>query len=98
MNFKEEIDKMKKEIEETSDSTKSLFREILHDYKIANKRIFIICIIEAITITIIGMIIGFVVYENQFNTYTETTDIDSGNGIATYLKDSQSGDIDYGKN
>ena len=50
MNFKEEIDKMKKEIEETSDSSKSLFREILHDYKIANKRIFIICIIETITI------------------------------------------------
>ena len=44
------------------------------------------------------MIIGFAVYENQFNAYTETTDIDSGNGIATYLKDSQSGDIDYGKN
>lgn len=96
MNFKEEIDKMKKEIKETSDSSKSLFREILHDYKIANKRIFIICIIE--TITIIGMIIGFAVYESQFNAYTETTDIDSGNGIATYLKDSQSGDIDYGKN
>ena len=46
------------------------------------------------------MIIGFFIYENQFEVVadTETTTVDGGeNGIATYLENSESGDIIYGE-
>lgn len=98
MDFKKEVDVMKKEIENVGTQQKSFYMEILHDYKLANKRIFILCFIEAIII--IGMFIGFLIYNEQFETVIEgeTTTIESGNGTATYLENSESGDIIYGTN
>ena len=45
------------------------------------------------------MFVGFLIYESQFQTIVEgeTTTIESGNGIATYLENSESGEIIYGE-
>lgn len=51
---------------------KSLAFEMLQEIKRSNKRWFIIAIVELIII--IGMIIGFLVYESQYE-YGETDEI-----------------------
>jgi hypothetical protein len=78
---------------------KSLALEMLQELKAQSKRWFIISIIELILL--IGSNVGWWIYESQFETVadTETTTIDGGeNGIATYLENSESGDINYGEN
>lgn len=78
---------------------KNLATEMLHELKAQSKRKDIIIII--LIGVILAMIIGFFIYENQFEVVadTETTTVDGGeNGIATYLENSESGDINYGEN
>ena len=73
--------------------------EIFKELKIQSKRWFLISIIELVLL--IGSNIGWWIYESQFETVAdkETTTIDAGeNGIATYLENSESGDINYGEN
>lgn len=48
----------------------SLAYEILKENKILTKRLFVICIIEFFII--VGMIIGFFIYESQYEYETET--------------------------
>ena len=77
----------------------TLATEMLKELKAQSKRKDIIIII--LIGVILAMIIGFFIFENQFETVTdtETTTVDGGeNGIATYLENSESGDINYGKN
>lgn len=95
--LKKEVMEMEHQIEEIKQEEKSLAYLLLEDLKKTNKRIFVICIIEAIII--ISMFIGFLIYESQFETIVEgeTTTIESGNGIATYLENSESGEIIYGE-
>lgn len=95
--LKKEVLEMEHQIEEIKQEEKSLAYILLEDLKKTNKRIFIICIIEAIII--MSMFIGFLIYESQFQTIVEgeTTTIESGNGIATYLENSESGEIIYGE-
>lgn len=78
---------------------KSLATEMLHELKAQSKRKDIIIVI--LIGVILAMIIGFFIYENQFEVVadTETTTVDGGkNGMATYLENSESGDINYGEN
>ncbi len=77
----------------------TLALEMLREIKAQSKRKDIIIII--LIGVILAMIIGFFIYENQFEVVadTETTTVDGGeNGIATYLENSESGDINYGEN
>lgn len=77
----------------------TLATEMLKELKAQSKRKDIIIII--LIGVILAMIIGFFIFENQFETVTdtETTTVDGGeNGIATYLENSESGDINYGEN
>ena len=77
----------------------TLATEMLKELKAQSKRKDIIIII--LICVILAMIIGFFIFENQFETVTdtETTTVDGGeNGIATYLENSESGDINYGEN
>lgn len=76
----------------------TLATEILREIKAQSKRKDIIIII--LIGVILAMIIGFFIFENQFEVVadTETTTVDGGeNGIATYLENSESGDIIYGE-
>lgn len=77
----------------------NLALEMLRELKAQSKRKDIIIII--LIGVILAMIIGFFIYENQFEVVadTETTTVDGGeNGMATYLENSESGDINYGEN
>lgn len=77
----------------------TLALEMMKELKAQSKRKDIIIII--LIGVILAMIIGFFIYENQFEVVadTETTTVDGGeNGIATYLENSESGDINYGEN
>jgi len=74
----------------------TLAMEMLRELKANNKRKDLIIVILILTIVI--MIISFFVYENQFEEVSETTTVDGGeNGIATYIENSESGDINYGE-
>ena len=78
---------------------KNLATEMLHELKAQSKRKDIIIII--LIGVILAMIISFFIYENQLEVVadTETTTVDGGeNGMATYLENSESGDINYGEN
>lgn len=77
---------------------KSLALEMMKELKAQSKRWFIIAIIELVLL--IASNIGWWIYESQFETVTdtETATVDGGeNGIATYLENSESGDINYGE-
>lgn len=76
----------------------TLATEMLREIKAQSKRKDIIIII--LIGVILAMIIGFFIYENSYELVadTETTTVDGGeNGIATYLENSESGDIIYGE-
>lgn len=74
----------------------TLATEMLKELKAQSKRKDIIIII--LIGVILAMIIAFFIYENQFETVSEQTTVDGGeNGVATYLENSESGDINYGE-
>lgn len=73
-----------------------LYKEIIADLKKASKRNFVIIVI--LLFMLFGTNLAWLIYENQYETVADITSIDSGNGIATYLEDSESGDIIYGEN
>lgn len=75
----------------------SLALEMLRELKSQSKRWFIIAVIELVIIIATNM--GWLIYESNFETVAEQTTVDGGeNGIATYLGNSESGDINYGEN
>jgi len=89
----EKLDKVNEKFEETG-----FAMEMLQDKKRTIRYMFVIILI--LILALVGTNIGWFLYESQFETVqeTETTAIDSGNGIATYLENSKSGDINYGEN
>lgn len=81
------------------ENNENLATEMLKELKLQSKRKDIIIVI--LIGVILAMIIGFFIYEQQFETVsdTEITTVEGGeNGIATYLENSESGDINYGEN
>ena len=71
--LKKEVLEMEHQIEEIKQEEKSLAYLLLEVLKKTNKRIFVICIIEAIII--ISMFVGFLIYESQFETITDETTV-----------------------
>ena len=104
MNLKDRVIEMKEEVEnlrkECFEDTFAM--DLLKELKMQNNRQHIVNKRQHITIivlicVIVAMIIGFFVYENQFDTVSEQTTVDGGNGTATYLENSNLGDINYGE-
>ena len=99
--LKEEVLDMKKSVTEMhknleSESTFEL--NLLHEVKQSAKRWFIISII--LLIALVGTNVAWLVYELSFDTVYEgeTTTVDGGNGMTTYLENSNAGDINNGAN
>lgn len=97
MNLKDRVIEMKEEVENLRKECveNTLAMDLLKELKMQNKRQHITIIV--LICVIVAMIIGFFVYENQFQTVSEETTVDGGNGTATYLENSNSGDINYGE-
>lgn len=88
MELKEEVNQLKKEVQEVS-----LAAEMLRELKKQNKRQHVIIII--LIATIVAMGIGFFIYESQFEVVDKETMINAGdNGEASYFEGT--GDINYG--
>ena len=73
--IKEEIENMKKELKNVSEEQHSLFWEMIADKNKANKRMFILNILELCIIVL--MMISFFIYESQYETVdTETSTLE----------------------
>lgn len=93
MKINQDVKEIKNELEDLKNE--SFATMILKDYKTANKRLFILAISLLVSLIIS---IGYIIYLlNDIQVVTEEATIESENGMATYLKDSESGDIIYGK-
>ena len=92
--MKKSVTEMHKNLE--SESTFAL--NLLHEVKQSAKRWFIISII--LLIALVGTNVAWLVYELSFDTVYEgeTTTVDGGNGMTTYLENSNAGDINNGAN
>ena len=90
-DIERKLEKVDKKLEESS-----LAMEILRELKKSGQRKFVIIIILIFALIVTN--VGWLIYNAQFETVTEETIVDSeDNGIATYLENSNSGDINYGK-
>lgn len=98
--LKEEIEELKGSVEnmEKQVHEQSLALEMLSELKKSSKRWFVISIVLLIALVISN--VGWLIYESSFDTVIEgeTTTVDGGNGMTTYLENSNSGDISYGEN
>ena len=98
--LKEEIEELKGSVEnmEKQVHDQSLALEMLSELKKSSIRWFVISIVLLIALVISN--VGWLIYESSFETVYEgeTTTVDGGNGVATYLENSNSGDINYGEN
>ena len=98
--LREEIEELKGSVETMEKEVKeqTLALELLKEVKKSAKRWFVVSII--LLITLVGTNVAWLIYESSFDTVYEgeTTTVDGGNGVATYLENSNSGDINYGEN
>ena len=98
--LKEEIEDLKGSVKDMEKQVheQSLALEILSELKKSSKRWFLVSII--LLITLVGTNVAWLIYESSFDTVYEgeTTTVDGGNGVATYLENSNSGNINYGEN
>lgn len=98
--LKEEIEELKGSVEnmEKQVHDQSLALEMLSELKKSSIRWFVISIVLLIALVISN--VSWLIYESSFETVYEgeTTTVDGGNGVATYLENSNSGDINYGEN
>lgn len=98
--LKEEIEELKGSVKDMEKQVhdQSLALEMLSELKKSSIRWFVISIVLLIALVISN--VGWLIYESSFETVYEgeTTTVDGGNGVATYLENSNSGDINYGEN
>lgn len=98
--LKEELEELKGSVKDMENQVheQSLALEMLSELKKSSKRWFVISIVLLIALVISN--VGWLIYESSFATVYEgeTTTVDGGNGVATYLENSNSGDINYGEN
>ena len=95
MKFNEELKQMQKQVGNIEEEQHSLAYELLMECKKKAKRDF--CIIILLVTIIFVSNAMWLWHMNQFDFSSEETTIDSGNGTATYLENSESGDINYSK-
>ena len=85
--FKEEIEELKGSVKDMEKQVhdQSLALEMLSELKKSSKRWFVISIVLLIALVISN--VGWLIYESSFETVYEgeTTTVDGGNGVATYL-------------
>lgn len=93
LRVEQKLDNVQHKFEENT-----LAMEMLRELKRSGTRKFIIIII--LIVALITTNLGWLIYEAQYETVTETeeTTVDGGDGIATYLENSNAGDINYGEN
>lgn len=96
--LKEEIEELKGSVKDMEKQVhdQSLALEMLSELKKSSIRWFVISIVLLIALVISN--VGWLIYESQWEEVTETQTVDGGNGVATYLENSNSGDINYGEN
>ena len=98
--LREELEELKGSVKDMEKQVheQSLALEMLSELKKSSKRWFVISIILLVALVISN--VGWLIYESSFDTVIEgeTTTVDGGNGVATYLENSNSGDINYGEN
>ena len=98
--LREEIEELKGSVEimEKEVKEQTLALEMLSELKKTTKRWFVVSII--LLIALVGTNVAWLIYESSFDTVYEgeTTTVDGGNSVATYLENSNSGDINYGEN
>ena len=98
--LKEEIEELKGSGEnmEKQVHEQSLALEMLSELKKTTKRWFVVSII--LLIALVGTNVAWLIYESSLDTVIEgeTTTIDGGNGMTTYLENSNAGDINNGEN
>lgn len=82
---------------------KSLAMEMLQELKAQNVRlekafkgVLTLCII--LIVAFVGSNIAWLVYESEYESFGEVTTVEADDGSATYLENSESGDINYGEN
>lgn len=95
MKFDEELKKMQKQVGNIEEEQHSLAYELLIECRKKAKRDFFVILTLTIMLFVSNMI--WLWFLNQYDFAREETTIDSGNGTATYLENSESGDINYGK-
>jgi hypothetical protein len=101
VEMKEEVENLKKEYQENTFAMdilkdlkeQSIRQDTLNQNIIKRQHITIIVLIAVIVV----MIIGFFIFANQFEVVGEETTVDGGDGTATYLENSNAGDINYGE-
>ena len=99
--LREDIEDMKRNVESIHKDVveeNTFAMHLLRELKQSAKRNFIAFIITLVAL--VGTNIAWLIYENSFETIfeTETTTVDGGNGMATYLENSIAGDIINGEN
>ena len=98
--LKDEIEELKGSVETMEKEVKeqTLALEMLSELKKTTKRWFVVSII--LLIALVGTNVAWLVYELSFDTVYEgeTTTVDGGNGMTTYLENSNAGDINNGAN
>ena len=98
--LREELEELKGSVKDMEKQVheQSLALEMLSELKKSSIRWFVISIVLLIALVISN--VGWLIYESSFDTVIEgeTTTVDGGNGVATYLENSNSGDINYGEN
>ena len=105
--LKEDISEAKEEIEDLKESVENMGKEVkeqtlalemLSELKKTTKRWFVVSII--LLIALVGTNVAWLIYESSFDTVIEgeTTTVDGGNGMTTYLENSNAGDINNGEN
>ena len=98
--LKEEIEELKGSVKDMEKQVhdQSLALEMLSELKKSSKRWFVISIVLLIALVISN--VGWLIYESSFDTVIEgeTTTVDGGDGMTTYLENSKAGDINNGEN
>ena len=98
--LREEIEELKRSVEimEKEIKEQTLALEMLSELKKTTKRWFVVSII--LLIALVGTNVSWLIYESSFDTVIEgeTTTVDGGDGMTTYLENSKAGDINNGEN
>lgn len=93
MSISDDLTNIEKKIENITEEHHSLAYEMILDCK---KNTFFIISLLIIVLFLSNM--AWLWYFSQYDFNSEETTIDGGNGTATYLENSESGDINYGEN
>jgi cell division septal protein FtsQ len=96
MKFDDNLNEMKVQVGNIEKEQHSLAYELLVECKKKTQRDFLVIVLVIVLLFVSNIL--WLWYMSQFDYSSEETIVDSGNGTATYLENSESGDINYGEN